>query len=131
MFQVSGREGGLVSQPRAMPSMTWHGSLTGAVNAATHHLHIFAVRCAKCNGPAIVGSLGTRQDDISREINIRQLGAICLVCGFKPEVVAEPSMEHRFRPVPWNWEILDCKQTADLRANRSSPECSPETGPKL
>jgi len=120
-----------MAQPRAMPSMTWHGTLTDASNAATHHLHIFAVRCAKCNGPVIVGSLGTRPDDISSEINIRELGAVCLACGFKPEITAEPAVEHRFRPVPWNWEILDCDQTAGLRANRSSPELTPEAGLKL
>jgi hypothetical protein len=126
MSQVSRGEGGLVDQARAMPSMTWHGTLTDAASAATHHLHIFAVRCAKCNGPVIVGSLGTRPDDISSEINIRELGAICLACGFKPEIVAEPAVEHRFRPVPWNWEILDCEPTADLHAGRSAPDAGPK-----
>ena len=131
MSQVSRGESGLVEQARAMPSMTWHGTLTDAENTTTHFLHLSAFRCAKCNGPVIVGSLGTRPDDISREINVREIGALCLACGFKPEIVAEPAVEHRFRPVQWNWAILDCEQMADLRAGPSSLEFSPEAGPKL
>jgi len=131
MSQVSRGESGSVAQARAMPSMTWHGTLTDATNTATRYLHLAAFRCANCNGPVIVGSLGTRPDDISREINVREIGAICLACGFKPEIMVEPAVEHRFRPVQWNWVIRHCEQTADLRADRSSPELSPEAGPKL
>ena len=131
MSQVSRGESGLVEQARAMPSMTWHGTLTDAANTTTHFLHLSAFRCANCNGPVIVGSLGTRPDDISREVNVRELGALCLACGFKPEIVAGPALEFRFRPVQWNWAILDCAQTADLHAGRRPPELSPEAGPKL
>jgi len=130
MSQVSG-ENGLVVQPRAMPSMTWHGTLSDAANTATHYLHIFAFRCAKCNGPVIVGSLGTRPDNISREIDVRDIGAVWLACGFKPEIMADPDVEHRFRPVQWKWAIRDCEQIANPSAGRSSSELSPEAGPKL
>lgn len=114
-----------------MPPTTWHGVFSDASNTATDYLHLFAFRCAKCNGPVIVGSLGTRPDDISREINVREIGALCLACGFKPEIIEEPTLEHRFRPVPWHWVILDCTQNADLLAGQNSPETSPEAVPKL
>ena len=131
MSQVPRSEGGSVAQATAMPPMTWNGTLTDATNSMTHYLHLAVIRCANCNGPVIVGSLGTRQDDISREINHREIGARCLACGFKPEIMVEPAVEHRFRPVQWNWVIRHCEQTADLRADQSSPELSPEAGPKL
>ena len=59
MSQLSKGEDGSGAQARAMPSMTWHGTLTDAANATTHFLHLSAFRCANCNGPVIVGSLGT------------------------------------------------------------------------
>src|ERR1700724_1875014 len=115
MSQVfKGEEDGPVDQARAMPSMTWHGTL--ASETTTHYLHLSAFPCVNCNGPVIVGSLGTRPDNISGEINLRKIGALCLACGFRPETVAEPSVEHRFRPVQWNWVIRDRAQPADLRA---------------
>jgi hypothetical protein len=51
--------------------------------------------------------MGTRHDDISQETDIRNVGAACIVCGFKPEIVPEPSVDHRFRPVEWKWIIQD------------------------
>ena len=53
----------------------------------------------------IAGCLGTRCDDIRRETNIRNVGTTCIVCGFRPEIAAEPSVNNRFRPVEWKWAI--------------------------
>ncbi len=120
MSNVPTSKDGPVAQVRAMPPMTWHGVFSDAANTATDYLHLFVFRCAKCNGPVIVGSLATRPDDISREINVRRIGALCLACGVKPERVEEPGIEHRFRPVPWAWALMDSTQTADLLAGQNS-----------
>jgi hypothetical protein len=81
--------------------------MVGALETVTHYLHLSAFPCEKCNGPVIAGSLGTRHDIITQETDIRPIGAICLACGFRPEIVLEPSKDHRFRPVEWHWAIKD------------------------
>jgi hypothetical protein len=103
---------GLVVQSRAMPPMTWSGSLVGPRETATHYLHISAFPCEKCNGPVIAGWLGTRHDDICQETDIRKVGAACIACGFMPETIVEPSVGHRFRPVEWKWAIKEHAQPA-------------------
>ena len=90
---------------RMMPPMPWNGTLVGPEETATHYLHLTAFPCQKCNGPVIAGTLGTRHDDISQETDIRAVGAICIACGFRPEAVLAPSVDHRFRPVEWRWAI--------------------------
>ena len=89
----------------AMPSMTWNGTMVSTAETQTHYLHLTAFPCAKCNGPVIVGSVGTRRDDISQETDIRRIGSACIVCGSRPEIILEPSAEYRFRPVEWEWAI--------------------------
>ncbi len=95
-----------VFQAKATP-MTWNGTLANAVGTETHFLHLSAFPCEKCNGPVIAGWLGTRHDDISRETDIRNMGAACIVCGFRPEIVTEPSVNHHFRPVEWKWAVRE------------------------
>ena len=43
-----------------------------------HYLHVSAYSCDKCGGPVISGSTGVRDNEISRETDIREVGAICL-----------------------------------------------------
>jgi hypothetical protein len=114
MSQVSTASQSPVVQARAMPPMTWNGTLAEAAGTETHFLHLSAFPCEKCNGPVIAASLGTRRDDISRETDIRKVGATCIACGFRPEIVAEPSVDHRFRPVEWKWAIKQAAQPAGL-----------------
>ncbi len=78
---------------------------------ATHYLHLSAFPCEKCCGPVVTGWLGVRHDDISKETGIRQIGAACLACGLRPEVMVEPLVGHHFRPVEWDWVIQE--QPAD------------------
>lgn len=92
--------------------MTWTGTLAGAADTQTQYLHLTAFPCEKCNGPVIVGSLGKRRDGISRETDIRKIGAACITCGFRPVILIEPSVDHRFRPVEWKWMIKDQIQPA-------------------
>jgi hypothetical protein len=115
---------------RAMPPMTWNGTLVTATETQTHYLHLAAFPCAKCNGPVIVGSLGTRRDDISQETDIRSVGAVCIACGLRPEIILEPSVEHRFRPVEWNWVIQDHAQPSGSNADLLPAELSQDADAK-
>jgi hypothetical protein len=47
------------------------------------YLHLSAYACARCNGPVVAGSLATRENEISKETDIRHVGAICLTCGHR------------------------------------------------
>lgn len=113
-----------VADARAMPPMTWSGSMVGPRETATHYLHISAFPCEKCNGPVIAGWLGTRHDDISQETNIRKVGAACISCGFMSEAIAEPSVDHRFRPVEWKWAIQAHAEPEDSSADGLAAELS-------
>ena len=108
-----------VAHARAMPPMTWNGTLVAAAETATHYLHLSAFVCAQCNGPVIAGFMGTRHDGISKETDIRNVGAACLACGFRPEIPLEPSVERCFRPIEWNRTVQ----------NRAQP-LSPAEGPQ-
>jgi hypothetical protein len=114
--QVPVLSDGPVADARAMPPMTWNGTLVGPKETATHYLHLSAFPCEKCSGPVIAGWLGTRLDDISQETDIRKVGATCIACGFRPDVIPEPSVDHQFRPVQWKWTIQELAQPADPSA---------------
>lgn len=114
---------------RAVPPMTWNGTLVDATDTVTHYLHLSAFPCEKCNGPVIAGSLGTRRDDISQETDVRKIGAACIVCGFMPEKMAEPSVDHRFRPVEWKWAIkphIQTRQASSRPADSNDDSLSAE-----
>lgn len=111
-----------VAHARAMPPMTWNGALVAAAETATHYLHLTALVCAQCNGPVIAGFMGTRHDDISKETDIRDVGAACLACGFRPEILMEPSVDHHFRPIEWNYVIKQCAQQPLSPAEGPQPE---------
>ena len=88
-----------------MPSMTHDGTSVNTAKPAKQFLHLSAFLCARCNGPVIAGSPGTREDDISGENDVRKTGAVCLACGFRPEIAAERSVRHHFHPLTWDWVI--------------------------
>jgi hypothetical protein len=112
MPQVPAVNDGPETQARAMPRLTWNGTLVNAADTQTYRLHLFAFPCEKCNGPVIAGSLGVRRDEISRETDIRKIGAACIACGSQPELLLEPSVGHCFRPVEWRWPIKNRTQPA-------------------
>ena len=99
---------------RLVPALTWAGKIVESTERVTHYLHLAAFACEKCNGPVIVGWLGTRQDNISKETALSQIGAACLACGFRPETISEPSVGHHFRPVEWEPAIHKLAPAADL-----------------
>ena len=47
------------------------------------YLHLSAYPCDACAGPVIAGSLAVRENEISKETDIRPVGAICLSCGHR------------------------------------------------
>jgi hypothetical protein len=93
-----------------------------AAERVTHYLHLSASPCEKCRGPVVAGWLGTRHGRISKETRIREIGAACLACGFRPEVMVEPLVGHRFGPVEWKWEIRE--QPVDPNGDALAAELS-------
>ncbi len=66
------------------------------------YLHLSAYPCQRCAGPVIAGSLAVRENEISKETDIRQVGAICLSCGHRQNRAAsEPERVLHFSPVEW------------------------------
>jgi hypothetical protein len=67
-----------------------------------HYLHVFAYSCDKCGGPVISGSTGVRENEISNETDIREVGAICLSCGHRQANATAPGGTRNFPPVQWD-----------------------------
>ena len=65
------------------------------------YLHLLAYPCDRCAGPIVAGSLAVRENEISKETDIRQTGAICLSCGHRPSNASEPARLVHFSPVEW------------------------------
>lgn len=66
-----------------------------------HYLHLSVSRCDKCQGPVVAGSLGARENEISREIDKQEIGAVCLACGQRRSTAGEGSSVRHFPPVDW------------------------------
>jgi DNA-directed RNA polymerase subunit RPC12/RpoP len=64
------------------------------------HLHLCVYRCETCGGPVVSGSLGTRETEITKEIDIRQVGAVCLSCGHGQE--KSGAVVRGCPPIEWN-----------------------------
>ena len=66
------------------------------------YLHVSAYICDKCQGPVVSGSTGVRENEISRETDIREVGAICLSCGHRQNKATAPGFTRDFPPVLWD-----------------------------
>ncbi len=66
-----------------------------------HYLHLSAYRCAACDGPVIAGSTAVRENEISKETDIRHVGAICLSCGHRQDKATEPAHACHLLPIAW------------------------------
>jgi len=66
------------------------------------YLHLSAYSCDKCQGPVISGSLAVRENEISKETEIRQAGAICLSCGHRQNGATKPERVRHLSPVEWD-----------------------------
>jgi hypothetical protein len=65
------------------------------------YLHLSAYPCDTCAGPVIAGSLGVRENEISKETDIRPVGAICLSCGHRQCAATEPARARHLMPMEW------------------------------
>ena len=65
------------------------------------YLHLSAYPCDACNGPVIAGSLGVRENEISKETDVRQVRAICLSCGHRQRTATEPASARHLMPMEW------------------------------
>jgi len=68
----------------------------------TRYLHLSAFSCDKCQGPVISGSTGIRENEISKEIDIREVGAICLSCGHRQSKATAPGGTRDLAPFQWD-----------------------------
>jgi hypothetical protein len=66
-----------------------------------HYLHLCAYPCDECGGPVIAGSTAVRENEISKETGIRQVGAICLSCGHRQDKATEPGRVRHLLPIAW------------------------------
>jgi hypothetical protein len=65
------------------------------------YLHLSAYPCDKCHGPVASAWLAVRENEISKETDIRQAGAICVSCGHRqPNPTGAAGVRH-FPPVEW------------------------------
>jgi hypothetical protein len=65
------------------------------------YLHLSAYPCDKCACPVIAGSLAVRENEISKETDIRQVGAICLSCGHRQSKAPKLGVTRHFPPALW------------------------------
>jgi hypothetical protein len=65
------------------------------------YLHLSAYPCDNCGGPVVSGSLTVRENEISKETAIRELGSSCLGCGRTQCQPATAAGTRQFAPVEW------------------------------
>lgn len=65
------------------------------------YLHLSAYPCDKCRGPVVSASLAVRENEISKETDIRQVGANCLSCGHRQPSTTGMVAVRQFSPVEW------------------------------
>lgn len=65
------------------------------------YLHLWIYPCDLCAGPVVAGSTAARENEISKEIDIRQVGAICLSCGHRQDKPTEPARVRHLPPIAW------------------------------
>jgi hypothetical protein len=66
-----------------------------------HYLHLSAFPCDVCAGPVIAGSTTIRESEISKETDIRSVGALCLSCGHRQATATEPARVRHLLPIAW------------------------------
>jgi hypothetical protein len=68
-----------------------------------HYLHLSAYPCDTCGGPVIAGSTAVRENEISRETDIRRVGLpVCLSCGHRQEAATGTARVRHLLPIAWD-----------------------------
>jgi hypothetical protein len=78
------------------------------------YLHLTAYSCDRCSGPVVAGSLAVRENEISKETEIQQVGAICLSCGHRQSKMTKLGMPRQFPPVEWEQQITAAPSHASM-----------------
>lgn len=65
------------------------------------YLHLSAYPCDGCEGPVVHGSVAVRENEISKETDIREVGAICQSCGHRQSEAGKTSFTRHFPPCEW------------------------------
>jgi hypothetical protein len=83
-------------------SIGWNLSTFENTAMRKQYLHLSACPCDKCHGPVVSASLAVRENVISKETDIRRLGAICVSCGHRQlDATGQAGVRH-FSPVEWD-----------------------------
>jgi hypothetical protein len=90
LFEVEGH-----SRPATVSSDTY---------MKKQYLHLSAYTCEECEGPVVSGLLA--ESEISKETEIRRVGAMCLACGHRQNKGAGLGTVRKFAPVEWGWSII-------------------------
>ncbi|MFZ0200318.1 MAG: hypothetical protein WB523_09060 [Candidatus Sulfotelmatobacter sp.] len=77
------------------------------------YLHLSVYPCDACTGPVIAGSTAVRENEISKEIDIRRVGAICLSCGHHQDKATEPARACHVLPIAW--EAVEAIRASSLK----------------
>jgi len=97
-----------------------------------HYLHLSVCRCDKCQGPVVTGSLAVRENEISKETEKQEVGAICISCGDRQRTMPEGTPARHFPPVDWppaGGVSASSMATAFVEAlNRAELHCGPVRG---
>ena len=70
------------------------------------YLHLSAYSCDNCKGPVVSGWLAVRESEVSKETDIRKVGAVCLSCGRRQSKTTKPGIIREFQPVDWETASL-------------------------
>ena len=65
------------------------------------YLRLSTYPCDACDGPVVAGSLAVRENEISKETDIRQVGAMCLSCGHRQSAATAPARARYLLPMEW------------------------------
>ncbi len=65
------------------------------------YLHLSAYPCDTCAAPVIAGTLAIRENEISKETDVRAVGAICLSCGHRQSTATAPARVRHLLPIEW------------------------------
>jgi hypothetical protein len=65
------------------------------------YLHLCVYRCEKCAGPVAKAWAAIRENEISKETETQQIGAVCLACGHQQSKAVEENSTRHFTPVEW------------------------------
>jgi hypothetical protein len=68
----------------------------------TQYLHVSAYSCEKCGGPVISGSTAVRENEISRETDVRNVRSDLPVVRPQTEQGNGPGGTRDFPPVQWD-----------------------------